>query len=326
MFGNFINRHDVVRLVWGIRHGYLPLVLSRLTKGRTERVKDAWKVRIRKRSTWWMIPEVRKHWNYLVTGDENVDYREYVVNKYFVNKSGLKGLCLGCGGGEKVLEWARLGIFERIDAYDISTGLIEKATKRCKESGYKDIINFRAADIYEVELAENSYDIVIMEHALHHFSPLEEILKRVKNCLGWDGYFVVDEFVGPSRFQWTDKQLRLANAVRSLLPDEYRRHIIDGSKRRRVIRPSRLSMILKDPSEAVESARIMPLLKEFFNVVEVKGYHGAILHLVFEGIAQNFMGDDEEMRKWFGMCVDIEDILTEMGEVDDDFVVAVCRK
>ena len=39
---------------------------------------------------------------------------------------------------------------------------------------------------------------------------------------------MVHEFVGPSRFQWTTRQVEMANALNSLLPEELRRDVQSG--------------------------------------------------------------------------------------------------
>ena len=326
MFNNYVNRHDLIRLIWGIRHGYLPVILSRFTKGKVGRVKQNWNSKKAKPSTWWMTPHVRRHCNYLVTGDQNIDYRQYVLRKYFPERKGLKGLCLGCGEGQKVLEWAKFGVFESIDAYDLSQNSIESAIKLSEKLGLNNIVKFQVKDIIDINFPMDSYDLIFVEHALHHFSNLETVLPKINQCLCPDGYFIMDEYVGPSRFQWTEKQLAISNAVRSILPEKYRAHVIDGTTNKKIIKPSRISMIMKDPSEAIESEKIIPLLHEVFNVIELKGYHGAITHLLFDGIAHNFLDSDNQTKRYINMCLEIEDSLTESEELNDDYAVVICTK
>ncbi|MFC1675669.1 class I SAM-dependent methyltransferase [Planctomycetota bacterium] len=324
---NLVNFHDLRVFIWAIKYGLISSVISKLTKSKKDRVKDAWKVKTKKMtSSWWIIPEVEKHWNYLISGDENVDFYQYICDKYFSGKNGLKSLSLGCGTGVKELKWAELGNFEKMEAFDISENRIKFAKEQAQEKGYGNILDFRMADIYTVELQENYYNAIIVDNSLHHFSPLEELLLKINRSLSHDGYFIVNEFVGPTRFQWTDKQLKIANSVRKILPEKYRAHIVDGCVNRKIIRPSLLNMTLKDPSEAVESSNIMPLLKQIFDIVEVRPYNGAILNLVLGGIAHNFVCDDAEAKKYLRLCQDIDDLLTETGQVESDFVVAVCKK
>ncbi len=326
MFNNLINRHDFTRLIWGIRYGYLPLILSRLTKGHLERILDAWKPRETKPSTWWMIRLFQKRWNRFQSGDENTGFRDYFCSVYLSGRRNLRGLTLGCGEGQKVLHWARTGLFAQIEAYDLSPERLEKAQLMTRQSGLQNCIQYKFGDVNRLELPEGQYDVIFIEHALHHFSPLEPLLKKINDWLAADGYFVFDEYVGPSRFQWTDRQLHLANAVRALIPERFRSHVIDGRTDKKIIRPSRLSMILKDPSEAVQSAEILPLAARFFQEIEVRGYRGAVLHLVLEGIAHNFVTEAPDALSCLHFLFQIEDFLTQTGQVQNDFAVGIYRK
>jgi len=326
MFNNLINYHDVARLIWGIRHGYFSKILFSLTKGKIGRVKHAWKDKKVEKSTWWMIPEVSKHFNYLISGDENVNYFKYLSHKYLSSKKGLIGLSLGCGTGHRELKWIDLCDFKKFEAYDISQNMIKIAGEKAREKGYAEILDYRVVDINEIDLQKDYYDVIFVEQSLHHFSPLEELLLKINASLNKDGYFIINEFVGPTRFQWTDRQLEVVNSIRSMLPLKYLAHIVDGSINKKVIRPSRLSMILKDPSEAVESDKIMPLLRKVFNVTEERPYHGTVTHLLFDSIAHNFLSKDKETQRLIQLCLEIEDVLTESKEIESDYIVAVCKK
>jgi hypothetical protein len=81
-----------------------------------------------------------------------------------------------------------------------------------------------------------------------------------------------------------------------------------------------------DPSEAVESSKIEILLYKFFKVVEVKAYGGTILHMLFNGIAHNFLSEERETQHWIDICFEVEDLLLSSGEIRSDFMVAVCKK
>ncbi len=85
-------------------------------------------------------------------------------------------------------------------------------------------------------------------------------------------------------------------------------------------------MILGDPSEAVESSKIRPLLHKIFEVVEIREYGGTVLHLLFSGIAHNFLSEDTETRHWLDICFEVEDSLLRKGDIQSDFIIAVCKK
>lgn len=327
MFNNLINSRDIVDLVLKVLRFDLRWIPS-LVKKRPEIARNKWNRSLEGSSNWWVIPEVKRRWNHLISGDVNSSHYEYISRKYFSNKNDLHGISLGCGSGDKELLWAATGIFSKIDAYDFSESRITRAIKQAKETNYDQIVNFQVGNVETLDLAKGCCDVVIVEHALHHFSELEKLLQRVNEWIRPGGYLLVDEFVGPSRLQWTDRQLEIANGVLSILPVRYRTYWKGSHLRtkKRIFRASRLRMILNDPSESIESSKIMPLLRQMFDILELKEYGGTVLHLVFSGIAHNFLSTDRWTQTYLNLCFDIEDCLLESGEVRSDFAVVVCKK
>ena len=327
MFNNLINRHDLSRCIYGLRHGYLKTMISRLTKGRLGRVEDQWKITKRGlATTWWMIPGIKKRCNYLITGNEDADYYRYVADTYLSDKHGLVALSLGCGNGHRERIWVGLADFESIEGCDLSDSRVKAATIAAEKAGLSEKLLYRQGDLAALDFEANRYDVIFVEMSLHHFSPLEEILIKINRWLKPGGLFVVNEDVGLSRFQWTSRQLQAANGVLSILPEKYKKHVVHGSQIKKIVRPSQFSMIMKDPSEAVESEKIMLLLEHHFTLVEERPYYGTVLHLLFNGIAGNFISDDQETQRVFKLCLDIEDTLACAGDIGSDFTLAICRK
>ena len=326
MFNNLITFRDLLKLLRKIEQGEPDEILRKLLSGRQERIKKSWEHTSSPPTNWWDIPAVKGRWNHLISGNAQVDYYEYVYQKYLSGRKHLKALSPGCGTGGGDLRWAEFRVFDRIDAYDLSETRIQHAKDSACQRGYGNIINYRVSNILDVELRPDGYDVVYVDGALHHLSPLKGILVRINRSLKGDGYLFVNEFVGPTRFQWTDGQLEVINALLSILPIKYKTLWGSSSVKPRIRRPSRLSMILKDPSEAVESSRIMPLLHDTLNVVEVRKYGGAVLHMLFSGIAHHFLSEDCETQHLLRLCFRLEDLLMQSGDAQSDFAVVVCRK
>ena len=159
-----------------------------------------------------------------------------------------------------------------------------------------------------------------------NFKHIDRIFASIAKALKSGGYFIVNEYVGPSRFQWTDRQLAAINGTLALLPLSYRRRWSDGTIKSKVHRPSLLRMRFSDPSEAIESSAIRDALYKHFHVVEVSEYGGAILHMLLADIAMNFLSEDEKTRSLLSLCFQIEDTLMSIGDIRSDFIVAICRK
>ena len=326
MFNNLVNIHDIPLFIEKVRQGRLTNILSRIVSRRYDWAVKAWDHLKYAPKNWWDILEVMRRWNRMITGDAGTDYFSHFMTRYYRGRSSLRALSLGCGTGHRELDLAGLGQFIRIDAVDRSRKRIAHASFKSRERGFDRIIRYEVGNVFSMEFCDSCYDLIIVEQSLHHFSPLERILLRIEKALKPDGYLLFNEFAGPSRFQWTDRQLEAVNGLLSLLPERYRMRWKSRTIKKRVHRPGRLSMILYDPTEAVESSRILPLMHDVFDVVEIAGYGGTVLQLLFNDIAHNFLSNDDETRRLLKMCFDAEDELLESGRLESDFVVGVCRK
>jgi SAM-dependent methyltransferase len=188
------------------------------------------------------------------------------------------------------------------------------------------ILDFKVADAFRDPIPANAYDLVLFEQSLHHFAPVRTILERVHDALRPGGLLFVNEFVGPPRFQWTKGQRRASDELLRQLPARYRRLWGTHGTKNRSCRPSKLLMLISDPSEAADSASILPAIRERFDVLEEHPYGGAVLQLLFESIAHNFLKDDAETHDWLQRCFAAEDALMERGDIPSDFAVVVARK
>lgn len=261
----------------------------------------------------------------MITGDGAKSHQEYVTQKFSGRNSSLDALSLGCGTGLKEVLWAKTGQFRTIDAYDLSEQRIRAAIHSLGNSPEAEIIRYRASDIANLKLPAHHYDLVIFEHSLHHFSPLNDLFVRLRDVLKPDGLIIANEYVGPTRFQWTDKQLAVVNAILEVFPKEYTTLFASRFSRPKARRPSKLAMWLSDPSEAIESAQIIPLLEKHFEPVEIKGYGGAVLHLLFSGIAHHFIDPDYRAQRFLEFCFTVEDLLLDHHEIEHDFALLVYR-
>ena len=327
MFSNLVNLHDFVVLYEKIKARGTRSIAAKLFSNKTKRVENSWQHTQSSSSFWWEIPEVRERWNELITGDREIEPRKYVTEKYFNGVSELYGISLGCGADNREIGWAEACPQLHLRGYDLSRDRILDATRKSKEKNLSDRLEFVVADLNEIDFPPDRYDVVISESALHHFSPLEKIVDKAKATLKKGGLFVVDEYVGPARFQWTNRQLSITNEVLQLLPIEYRRKYSNNRKiKSRVFRPGRLSMYINDPSEAAESDRIPEILQDKFNILEAKKYGGTILSNLFKDIAHNFLDGSDETKRLLQICFEKEDKGMALNEIQSDFMFFVCRK
>lgn len=100
-----------------------------------------------------------------------------------------------------------------------------------------------------------------------------------------------------------------------------------GLEKASVNLPTERSVIAVDPSEAVRSAEIVPVLQRYFDIVEYKPLGGTILQFLLADIAGNF-AKDEAGAQLLEMLFTIEDALLDTGALDSDFayIVAAPRR
>ncbi len=325
MLNNWINIHDLRRLRDKVTAGEWRKIFKKISASAVGRTQSAWEHTENPPIHAWEIPALRRRWNFLVSGDETIDHVDYFCRKYLGRGKNLAAFSPGCGGGGNEMRWAATGFFRRIDACDLSFQRIARAREDAARHGRAGILNFQVGDLASVA-GENIYDLVIAEGALHHFYPMHAALERIRRLLKPGGFLVISEFVGPSRFQWTRKQLQAANALLDEIPVAYKRRWGDGKIKRKVDAPGLLRMKLADPSEAAESSLILPLLQEMFLPLEIKNKGGTLSSLVFHGIAHHYLQDDETALGILRTCFAAEDRLMRNGEIASDYVFGVFQK
>ena len=110
------------------------------------------------------------------------------------------------------------------------------------------------ADLNQYRLPKRSYDFIYFFQSLHHVEALENLLYSCANALRPGGLLMVNEFVGPTRFQWTPEQLARAGHLLNLLPPDLRVDLLAGDGKTlkdKCVAFSVEQMIIGDPSEAV---------------------------------------------------------------------------
>lgn len=185
---------------------------------------------------WWEAgPEIQNYKNRKVSGNPDVNWVQYTLSKYFNARLPLaQCLSLGCGAGGLERELASRDAFQHCDAYDVSEGAIRLARERADQLGIKNI-TYHPVNINELTLPPNSYDAVWVSQAMHHFEALEHINQQIRRALRPAGLFILQDYVGPKRFQFPSRQKEVVNLCLSLLPVQYRmrmKHAVDQEMRR----------------------------------------------------------------------------------------------
>ncbi len=175
-----------------------------------------------KETQWLQIPAVQRRIAAKISGDPTVDWMDYVISKYFSGQLPVSCcLSVGCGEGDLERRLAARGFFLDCDAYDIAQGSIAKARDLAARQGFN-TINYDVRDINDLALPPARYDAIFAFSALHHFVALEHVLSQIHTALKPGGLFIINEYIGPSRFQFPRQQVDAMNAALGLLPLDYR--------------------------------------------------------------------------------------------------------
>jgi len=324
VFSSLVNLHDFVLLGERLRRKGISWTASKFSKPDKERVKSSWAHTTSETSNWWDIPEVGRRNNLLMTGSPELDHQTYLTSKYLTSDRTIEGLSLGCGAGSREVRWTQVCERLKLTCCDISRERISQARANAAEAGLADRLSFKVADVNSMELGRKVYDLILIEGALHHFFPISSVLEKVAEALRDNGLFILNDYIGPSRFQWTASQLEGANRILRMIPENYRVRFGGRGIKKRVYRPGRLSMYLNDPSEAAESGLIEQAVLRRFTLLERKDYGGTLLQLVFKDIAHNFLNEREETKSLLERIFSIEDEMLKGGAIASDLTLFVC--
>lgn len=325
MLGNWINRGDLAVAAERIAEKG-PALLRRLLAPAAERTRAQWQETYRgpSPSDPLAIPLLQRRWRRKASGDPQIDHRTYAAARYLQGRSGLTALSLCSGPGWNEAAWARSGHFARIDGIELSAALVADANARARKHGLDSVLHFHEGDAARPPYPLDRYDLLLSEGALHHLKPLNRVIPALAAIIAPRGLLVMIEFCGPDRFQWTRRQLDLARQALALIPEKWRARD-NGRLKRTIHRPGRLRMILADPSEAVESSRIRPLLHRHFEALEEKPLGGTLVQLVFHGITRHFMQPVPEAAEALERVCRLEDEGLRSGELSSDYWFGVYR-
>jgi len=233
-------------------------------------------------------------------------------------------LSIGCGGGGLEVLLVEQGFCAEMNGIDVASGAIAVAQRTASERGLNNVY-FRVGNLERSQLVENNYDVILCAMGLHHISRLEFFYEEVVKALKPGGWLILDEYVGPSQWQWTQPQLAAINTLLAALPERLRVHAVTGAIKECEERPSIAAMNIADPSESIRSADILPLLQPHFDIIEQRDYGGTVLHKLLEYIVGNFDEQQPEDVALLTLLCASEQALLRSGALQSDFTLLAAR-
>ena len=277
---------------------------------------------------WLAIPEVQQYFQRRATSGKSSNWVNYCVQEFLGDRTPVEKMAsFGCGTGGLERNLAALNAFQSCIAYDIAPGAIEEARQKSLMAGISSI-DYQLCDIEKLDMPVHHYDVVWFNGSLHHISDLDGICGKIARTLKPDGYLFFNEYVGPTKFDLTERQKEIIHAAFRLIPKRYRKCFVPGYPKKyqkSPMIPDPKKVHEADPSEAVQSADIMSVVNKYFNIVAENHSGGTILQFLLHGIAGNFRTEDPKSIVLLEMLFKIEATLIEVGDIQSDFVVIAAQ-
>lgn len=282
-----------------------------------------------RRLRWWQSAAIIKHVNRIICG-RPVDgfssgLHELVCERARSRLPFQKAISVGGGSGLKEMALLEKGIVGHFDVYEYSEARIDKGRELATKKSLSDRIHFFEGNAFDILKDREIYDMVHWNNSLHHMLDVDAAVNWSRHVLKTGGLFYMDDFVGASRFQWTDEELEFATNVRKIfLGTKYLINPKNPSSNYpvKIQRPSIRSMLDSDPSEAADSENISSAILKYFPNVEYKATGGVIFHLALNDIIENF--DESEDALLLESLLMIDKLVASLGHTH--YAVALAFK
>jgi hypothetical protein len=131
------------------------------------------------------------------------------------------------------------------------------------------------------------------------------------NALNPGGYFWAVEYTGPNHAQYTPEMIERASVIRRMFPRKY-----TGPREgfpRVLIPVASKRPYGRDPSEGVDSERIMPTIARVMPNAEIWPLGGIAYLIAFAPMCARFDPKSEEDEEWIRAMMVIDDQLSAKG-------------
>jgi SAM-dependent methyltransferase len=269
--------------------------------------------------SWMAALPVGLHLNERSTGHPARDWLTAWAPRFMPGHD-LRVLVLGCGEGWLERALSRHEWIARIEACDFAADAVARAQALAPPK-----VGYRVLDLNR-DAIDGVYDVIVAHQVLHHVENLERAFDEIARALAPEGTLLVNEYVGPNRFQYGDDVDAILNRLLRALPAYLRRSALTGQTYEAKLRPTVAEMIRNDPTEAVRAEELLPMLAARFDVFERRDLGGTILQHLLYDIALNFRFEDPLARSLLELLCLFEGTLVDEGRIGSDFVILAARK
>lgn len=136
--------------------------------------------------------------NRVITFGMDIGWRKNVF-KYIKSQKHDTILDIATGTGDMAIMYGKTDA-TRIVGLDISSGMLQVAIDKIKDTDLDSRIVFQVGDAENLPFGENEFDVVSVTYGIRNFEDLEKGLSEIKRVLNKDGMLVILETSVPDSF------------------------------------------------------------------------------------------------------------------------------
>lgn len=227
-------------------------------------------------------PLVVAYLNTLFSGSPETDWLDYVIARFHPQG---RAASLGSGIGFYERRLLAQCDIEEIDLFELCPANLERSRTRLEIPGRR--VGYHDVDLNFAELPRRTYDLIISRFFLHHIVNLEHLLYQVSEALTEKGVFVLFDYVGDSRYRWSEAKKQFING---LLEELNHLGVVGlplgtnpGDDLFAPDDPAYFqSLIANSPFETIRSGDIVSALDQQFSTARLmEVQYGSVLHAAF---------------------------------------------
>jgi SAM-dependent methyltransferase len=261
---------------------------------------------------WNELPGVVMQLQQRATGEPFTDWVTHLATWH--GRPFRKALILNCGNGWVERVMLERGVVADAVGIDVGTELLAEAEAAAEAAGLP--IRYYRLNVNTAEFPEDGYDLVVNHAAGHHITYLDRVQRAVATLLPDDGVFVSWDYVGPHRNQYPGDMWEAAHAVNVTLPE----HI-----RSAMNYPWLPEMLTEDPTEAIHSELVLPIMRRYFTLEYERALGGGIAYVLLTPNARFVDAPAEETAPWLQAILARDAAYTDADPARTLFVYAIAR-
>jgi SAM-dependent methyltransferase len=241
-------------------------------------------------------------------------------------KGPVRVVSLGAGNCDLELALAaRLGAATRrevtFECLELNPAMLERGRERAVAEGLDHRFAFVEADL-NTWRPEQSYEICLANHSLHHVVELEHLFDAVAEAIRPDGAFLVNDMIGRNGHMRWPEALSILEPVWRAMPDRY--------KHNRQLGRFEPEFVNWDCSaegfEGIRAQDILPLLLERFTFETFVAFANIVSPFIDRSFGPNFDIDREEDVDFVLRVAELDELAIDLGIVKPTQMIAVLRK